>query len=613
MLSSIFISESITGMGSAINHAGSLRMQSFRIATDLVYQLHDNRIDNEEGHRYANYVHDFDARIRNQKLKNVIPSNHDSAIYKRYVDVLDTWEYKIKPLLYVYEKMGNQQSIIDYKYDEKYWDTFTDTSRRLIRQRYMDLVEHFVNKIDRMVVELELETEKKIKLLNVIELISLFLAIIIVLITMIVLQSRIISPLQSLMMATEKIREGDFSYKAIVNGNNELSRLANTFNAMSTELSETYISQAEEISRKTNDLKQKKDEMELLYHTAEILSSSPANSKSYEKIITEIKQKFNIRSVIICLSKPDSAAGHLLSSSLENYECSSNCKKCHTNRGGHDLIFPIEDINRSYGLLIIERSQDDLDEWQTSTLKIISEQIASAINIVGNSIKDRDQALIRERSMIARDLHDSLAQSLSYLKIEVSRVQDHMNKNMDSTVITPIISDIRDEISNAYQQLRKLITTFRLTVDSTNLENTINNAIEDFKQLKDVDMTVDVRATGCEMNPSEAMHLIYILRESLNNIYKHANASHVWVELRCAPSHQITLTVQDNGDGLSSDAKKHGHHGLSIMQERASLINGTYGVSLRPGGGTSIEVSFTPVQHRNHSTNGNIESWISQL
>ncbi len=615
MLSSIVITESITGMGTAINQSGSLRMQSFQIAADLVYRESKDP-DNTQAHLYAGFVQEFEARLYHQKLKNIIPKDVDSPIQKSYQNVTETWEKSIKPVLYIYENIGNPEDILHQDYDKLYWQELTISTRMMIRQRYMDLVKDFVNKIDLFVKDLETEVEAKIKTLHLIESVSFFLAIAIVLVTMLFIHSRILSPLNMLMVATERIRSGDFSYKASVKGNNELSELAHTFNAMSEELSITYTEQEQEIREKTEALRQKKNAMELLYHTTETLSLAPTDSSSYKKILENIKQYMDIDSGLICLSNAEKGSGHVLASCFSDHACYVDCRKCHhkKRKKKNELIFPIQDNNKRYGLLILHTDEAQLKSWQTSTLKIISEQIGSALNIASSTIKEREHALTQERSHIARELHDSLAQSLSYLKIEISRIQALLNKKNSPELIQPIVTDVRYELNNAYRQLRELLTTFRLSIDTNELNQTINQAIEAFRQQQDVAIHTDIRLKDCEINPHEAIHLVYILKEALNNVYKHAKASQVWIELRSSYANQVVVKIQDDGIGFDPEQNKQGHHGLFIMAERGKALNGDYAIRARTGGGVSIKLRFTPKQYQKNSTNqGNISSWISQI
>ena len=615
MISSIFITESLSGMGSAINQAGSLRMQSYQIAADIIYQTHYDKPATEPP-LLTRYVDSFDDRLNNQKIIQAIPKLADDPIHQAYQEVRRSWQYQIKPLLHVYEQINNPDVYLA-KQKDPHWVDLTNDSRDAIQKRYLSLVHQFVDRIDQMVKAMETAMEQQIKLLHLIESVSLFVTIGIVLVTILFIHSSILTPLQSLMNATQKIRQGDFTFKALVQGDNELSQLANTFNAMTSELSETYIRQEKEIHHKTKDLKQRNSAMELLYNTSTILSRAPTSSESYTLILNKVEQFLNINSGLICLSDQKSNRGHVLASTFPDKHCNNSCAGCYSThttdqKGSHLTSFPVRDRNRTFGLLILETGKKELEQWQQSTLQMISEQVGAAINIARSAIKEREHILNHERSSIARELHDSLAQSLTYLKFEVSRTQKAMQAHHVNEEIQDIVEEIRSELGNTYRQLRELLTTFRLSIETDELSETIKQAVEDFRQREQIKIFLDIRLDDCNLSPHEAIHLVYILREALNNIHKHAHASKVWIKLRGSPSQIISLTIQDDGIGIDSARHSGGHFGLAIMEERTAALRGQHQIRERPGGGTIIEVSFTPMEYESSTTEGDITSWINQ-
>ncbi|MBT3347212.1 MAG: HAMP domain-containing protein [Thiotrichales bacterium] len=613
MLSSIIISESISGMGSAINQAGSLRMQSFQIATEIIYSsIRKERTESSE----QDLIEKFDQRLHNPRLKLAIPNDPDSSIYKSYYEVERVWEYQMKPIIYVYQQTEN----IDNRQSE-----FAISSREAIQKRYIALVHHFVDKIDLMVTALELEIEHKVKLLNTIETIILFIALIIVITSTLFIYTSLLTPLHSLLTAIHKIREGDFSYKAIVNGENELSDLANTFNSMSSELADTYISQKSEISEKSTKLEQQRIAMELLYNTSDILSSAPTQTSSYQLIIDRIKKFLDITSGTICISSQSSnSSGYILATDYStntenNSKCRNICSDCHIapEIKGEKITIPINYNEKSYGLLLLESNPEKPpSKWQLSTLKIVAEQISTAFHISQGAIKEQESILNNERSSIARELHDSLAQSLTYLKIEASRLQSIINIDNNPSAHT-IVNDMREEISNAYRQLRELLTTFRLTIETDEFSSTVEQAIKDFQQRGVTKINSDIRISECHINPHEAVHLVYILRETLNNIFKHAQAENAWIELRCSPSKLITLSVQDDGvgidDKLIAGKTKYTSYGLTILKERVIALNGKYSIKPRIGGGTTFSLTFLPLDYNSNRAKGDISVWLNQI
>jgi nitrate/nitrite-specific signal transduction histidine kinase len=103
------------------------------------------------------------------------------------------------------------------------------------------------------------------------------------------------------------------------------------------------------------------------------------------------------------------------------------------------------------------------EPWEIRLLETVARHIGTAINLSHCATRDRRLALLEERATIARELHDSLAQSLSYLKIQVSRLDAALRRPNGAAVARPIIEGLREGLSGAYRQLREILTTFRLT------------------------------------------------------------------------------------------------------------------------------------------------------
>jgi two-component system nitrate/nitrite sensor histidine kinase NarX len=602
MLSSIQVTESVSGMGSAVNDAGSLRM--------LAYQIGSNLQTESEPEKKASTLrflsNQFSTRINGPIVRRPLQENGNPRLHKAYAGVVMGWQ-RISALL--------QQSIALHHSGQ------LDIERNdRLQAEYLYALPGFVSVIDNMVKEIELEVENKIQTLHIIQISSLFLILIVVAAAIYAVNESVIRPLDSLMSAVDAIRRGDFSFRASYKDENEIGKLSSTFNAMASELSDSYAEKEKELEQKNTDLKRKKSGLELLSTTSQILANSPTSSESYAAILKEIRKFLNITGGVICLSKPDSDDGHLLASYPEpaacDKECENDCTHCHTTPKVTftRMTIPIKNRNNTipYGLLILDADIDALDEWERMTLRVIAEQMASAFMISKSSLREQENLLNLERSNIARELHDSIAQSLSYLKIETSRLQQLLPRLEETHSAHEIAQNIRAELNNAYARLRELLTTFRLTLRTEEIAESIAQSVKEFHGKSGLEISLDNRLGNCSISPHEAVHLIYILREALNNIQKHAQAAHASVWLHCSGNKQITLRIEDNGIGFDQKNKKSGHYGLSIMHERAQSLNGTLEINPRNGGGTTIQLRFIPLL--NHAENAqDITSWLQNL
>ncbi len=603
MVSSIQVTESVSGMGSAVNDAGSLRMLAYQIGTILRAPL-----GLEEKASVLHSLTDrFSARLNGPVVRRPLQENQNSQLHKAYADVVLNWE-KISRLL---ETSISNQPIPHPQ---------SSAANKELHAEYFYALPGFVSVIDNMVKQIELEVEQKIRTLHLIQISSLFVILVIVAASIYAANETLLRPLESLMSAVAAIRRGDFSFRAAYKDNNEIGLLANTFNAMASELSDSHTEKENELRNKGIDLERKKSGLELLSATSRILANNPTSSESYNAILEKISVFLNITGGAICLSKPDNETGHLIATYPEPTacanECESDCNVCHTTPEVTPtrMTIPIKnrDYETPYGLLTLDANIHDLDEWERMTLRVIAEQIASAFMISKSSFREQENLLNLERSNIARELHDSIAQSLSYLKIEASRLQQLLPNLEENQSAQEIAKDMRVELSNAYARLRELLTTFRLTIRTEEISEDIIKSAREFQDKGGFKIHFENHLENCRINPHEAVHLVFILREALNNIHKHAHARHVSIQLHCSDQQQVNMKIEDDGVGFDPEQQKSGHYGLAIMRERALSLGGLLDIHQRAAGGTLIQLQFTPLLNHAENTQ-DITPWLQNL
>ena len=201
--------------------------------------------------------------------------------------------------------------------------------------------------------------------------------------------------------------------------------------------------------------------------------------------------------------------------------------------------------------------------------------------------------LLDERTIIARELHDSLAQALSYMKLQVSRLQTLMRRGENTEMLFSVSEEIREGINNAYRQLRELLTTFRLQIHGSGLDQALDDTVREFAERGAFEVLLQVEPLAFTLDASEQIHLLQIAREALSNCARHAQAKHVKVHLSQQGEH-IELLIEDDGCGIGASPDPRQHHGLTIMQERTRSLNGQLDVSRNTPHGTRIHLSFQP-------------------
>jgi two-component system nitrate/nitrite sensor histidine kinase NarX len=257
------------------------------------------------------------------------------------------------------------------------------------------------------------------------------------------------------------------------------------------------------------------------------------------------------------------------------------------------LAAPVRVPLASYGVLIAEGESDTrFEQRHLYLMETIASVLAHAISNVSRDVRDRRMALFEERNAIARELHDSLAQSLSYMKIQLARLQAVLPPELSQTDIAEIARGIREGIDSAYRQLRELLTTFRSPMHAHGLASTLEELAEEFGSRSEVQISIDNRVPRVRLTVNEEMHVAQIVREALTNVIRHARATTAQVQLM-SDGHAMTVAIEDDGRGIDRTQGDEHHYGLSIMRERARSLGGRLEVKAVERG-SRVVLSFVP-------------------
>ncbi|MCG8428988.1 MAG: type IV pili methyl-accepting chemotaxis transducer N-terminal domain-containing protein [Chromatiales bacterium] len=595
MLSSVIITQTSEGYAAAINQAGTLRMQSYRIATSLVHGTGTSA--EYVGAQTEALVDEFEERLFSPRIHNVLLRQPSLRVEEAYRVVERKWREHIQPQLrqyvsYLMAEQGNE---------------LNGGQMSVQRQYYLYNVDDFVQSIHHFVKVLELDAEQKIQQLRLIQIVSLILILLVAIVSMYLTHKSILKPLKELLSCATAARHGDFSVRSQYLNEDELGQLANAFNVMAEDLSKIYADLEHRVHEKTADLERSNRSLELLYLTAKRLSESPPTQEVLQAVINDIEQQIDIRGGVICLKrladqKTVCTATRFGTEVMNEFDCS----RCYGDGTSHLVtlsqnrrpIFstPIKDQDEQYGVLLIEVADGEdqaLEDWQIRLLETVASHIALAINMERRAVQSRMVSLLEERSVIARELHDSLAQTLSYLKIQVSRLEKNLNDGKDTDEILMVSNVLRTALNGAYRQLRELLTTFRLRISEAGLGVALEDTVSEFRERSGIRIELDNRLISRKLNPNAEIHVLQIIREALSNVIRHADATHALVHLDCSESGDVTILVEDNGVGIASDRDMMLHYGLPIMKERAEWLGGELEISEPERGGTQVKLSFT--------------------
>lgn len=257
------------------------------------------------------------------------------------------------------------------------------------------------------------------------------------------------------------------------------------------------------------------------------------------------------------------------------------------------IIF--SDSSAAMGILLVEMDSDRfLEASEIKVLDITAKLLTMVTRFQCSDEEGRRIAILEERAAIGRELHDSLAQSLSYMKIQLARLQSKFGDLTDDNGDKVDFSDLREGLDHAYRGLRELLSTFRAHMDLRGLGYAIQSTIDEFSQRSNLTITLDNRLVNCRLTINEEFHILQVVREALSNIVRHSGADKVSILMLLKKNDSVVLTIDDNGIGYTPADDDYDHHGQAILKERAYNLGGTIEVMAKRHGGTRVQLTFMP-------------------
>ncbi|MBI5718092.1 MAG: GAF domain-containing protein [Burkholderiales bacterium] len=263
------------------------------------------------------------------------------------------------------------------------------------------------------------------------------------------------------------------------------------------------------------------------------------------------------------------------------------------------LAVPLQHRGRVLGLfnLFFESGREPGADVM-ALLKTIGELLGLALD---NARLERDNlraTVASERQAMAAEVHDSLGQSLAFVKMRLPLLQDAITQ-CDRASAERYFEDVRAAVGQAHASLRSMLTHLRTPIDPLGLAHALEAGAEAFRRSAGMPLAFVNELPSLRLPPEQEAQVFHIVQEALTNIARHARADHAWVHV--APGEQpggVRIVVQDDGAGLlpvpAGDAGAAGsHYGMAIMLERARRLGGTLSVGPRRGGGTCVRLDFT--------------------
>ena len=214
------------------------------------------------------------------------------------------------------------------------------------------------------------------------------------------------------------------------------------------------------------------------------------------------------------------------------------------------------------------------------------------LQLVQQGVVKEQLAISRERNRMARELHDTLAHTLSGLTVQLEAIQTvHQDKDKLGEMITTALKTSREGLVETRRAMRALRVE---SLDEIGLKHSLQDLFQRFNARSETSFMLDLPATINYFTDEEEQTIYRITQEALENILKHARASHVRTSLE-KQSNNWVYTIEDDGIGIDFDDKETLFKGLGIqgMQERANAIGAELHIRSQPDKGTIIQLIIT--------------------
>jgi len=610
------ISWQLEGVAAAINDAGSQRMRSYRIG-HLMGRVNEGGERGKEAlHRLGQEIETFDkvlADLQNGDPERPMAAPRDAGIQQQLMAVDALWRLSVKPLVLAFM-------------------TDSETHRAKPDEHFDAELEGFVSRINDLVLAMERDYASNTKLLRTVQAALVLLAILGTAVLVRFFVQLVIRPVHVLHAGMRRMTGNDLTVRLPVNTNDELGGLAHGFNQMAEHLQTAYSTLEERVVEKTRSLAARNQELGILYEVTALLSEPAPIETLCNSFLQSIKQALGADGGAVRLYSPQTEVLYLvahdgLSDEFLAREAAMNCGDCLCGElvlGAMPVAF--DTVNPPKGMKLFTcvregfatatafnivydkqrlgvfnlyfRQKHPLDEPEMQLLETLGQHLGVAIENQRLKSREKELAVSEERNLLAQELHDSIAQGLAFLNIQVQLLQDSLRKGRTDEAMQTA-GQLREGVQESYDDVRELLVHFRTRVHQSDLDTAIRSTLAKFEGQTSIHTNFERLGEGAPLQPTDEIQVMHIVQESLSNIRKHAHADVVDVTVRRGMG-QLTVEVCDNGQGFDvlneprvlSDR----HVGLKIMRERAHRVGGECLVTSTIGQGTRVVLNLPRLQ-----------------
>lgn len=589
----LWVTWQLEGGAAAVNEAGRMRMQTWRLASAA-----QAGVEHAERQSLVTRFDESLALLREGDPSRPLFVPWDDQVHQRFADVESLW-FAQRPL-WLAEPAPQAQILL------KAGGEFVEAS-------------------DRLVLAIEQHLSRLTAILNLFQLLMMALAIGGAVIMLYTGYMYVINPLGQLRQGLHKLESGDFRTRIEVDTVDEFGQVAAGFNHMAATLQSLYEGLEAKVETKTRRIEAQRVRLEALYKVSAFL----AQAGSIDELARGFAQR--VRAVM----KADAAAVRWSDDANQRYlMLASDCfpqdlveeersllaGACacgnlrpdartrvipilshdeapvrHCAKVGYENVVsvPIRLQQRLLGEFnLFFRSPVLLSADEIELLDALASHLASSLEGLRADALDREAAVAEERALLARNLHDSIAQSLAFLKIQVQLLRAAVQKGQTSQM-QGALDELDIGLRESIGDVRELLVHFRTRTNTDDIEQALQETLQKFQSQTGLSGQLQVHGQGLPLPSDVQVQVLHVVQEALSNVRKHAGAAQV--ELEVVKGARWRFVVRDNGAGF--DTQKHpgeSHVGLNIMRERAGRIGAEVNVVSAAGQGTTVTLTLPP-------------------
>jgi two-component system nitrate/nitrite sensor histidine kinase NarX len=263
------------------------------------------------------------------------------------------------------------------------------------------------------------------------------------------------------------------------------------------------------------------------------------------------------------------------------------------------VVVPIVHKGRVLGVYnLFLREARALPEGAALLCRTIGEHIGMALENARLARENLRMTVMNERQMMAAEIHDSLAQTLAYMKMRMSLLVDTLRASGGEPALKYAI-DLQGALGEAYADLRELLAQFRSRMDPLGLVYALQAIAAGFEERTGVALVFENRLTDLNLGVDEEANVFHILQEALANVGRHSGATRARLTLD-ERGGEYVFTVEDDGVGFftlghapgGGQAELRHHLGVNIMRERAQRLAGRIEISNLPQRGARVRLTL---------------------